>query len=100
MPRNNRPKRTRAQKQEDETLDLNPSRFGFKRTEVKRGIVYQVQSTPGNHEDVSKTWTCPHCFISIRVGTSHIVAWSETSGVDGRRHFHTGCWTKFQGPLT
>lgn len=98
MPRSNRPRRSKGKREEDH-LDLTGARLGFKRTEVKRGVVYSVQSTPGNHEDSNKSWTCPHCFIAIRVGTAHIVAWDEARGVDGRRHFHTGCWSKFQGPL-
>ncbi len=99
MPRSNRPRRSKS-KREEEPLNLASARFGFKRTETKRGVLYSVQSTPGSSEDPSKTWTCPHCFISIRVGTSHIVAWDESRGVEGRRHFHTGCWAKFQGPLS
>ncbi|MEY2677236.1 MAG: hypothetical protein RL510_1256 [Actinomycetota bacterium] len=98
MPRSNRPRRSKS-KREEEPLNLASARFGFKRTESKRGVLYSVQSTPGSSEDPNKTWTCPHCFISIRVGTSHIVAWDESRGVEGRRHFHTGCWAKFQGPL-
>ena len=100
MPRSNRPKRSKAKNHDEDQLDLNAARFNFKRTEVKRGVLYQVQSTPGNHDDPNKSWTCPHCFIAIRIGTSHIVAWDESRGVEGRRHFHTGCWSKFQGPLT
>jgi hypothetical protein len=98
MPRSNRPRRSKG-KREEEPVELSGARLGFKRTEVKRGVTYSVQSTPGNHEDFNKTWTCPHCFISIRVGTAHIVAWDENRGVESRRHFHTGCWAKFQGPL-
>lgn len=98
MPRSNRPRRSKG-KREEEHIDLTGARLGFKRTEVKRGIAYSVQSTPGNHEDSNKSWTCPHCFIAIRVGTPHLVAWDESRGVEGRRHFHTGCWAKFQGPL-
>ena len=98
MPRSNRPRRSKGNR-EEEPLDLTGARLGFKRTEVKRGVVYSVQSTPGTNEDSTKTWTCPHCFIEIRVGTAHVVAWDETRGVETRRHFHTGCWAKFQGPL-
>lgn len=98
MPRSNRPKRSK-QRRDEEEVNLDAARFGFKKTEVKRGVTYTVQSTPGRHEDSNKSWVCPHCHITIRVGTSHIVAWDEVRGVESRRHFHTGCWTKFQGPL-
>jgi hypothetical protein len=74
-------------------------RSGTKRTELKRGIPYTVQTSTGRNAESDKSWVCPHCNLDITVGISHIVAWDEVRGVDTRRHFHTNCWAKFQGTL-
>ena len=97
MPRSNRPKGSR--KEEPEELNLASIRFGSRRTETKRGVVYVVQPTTGRNAEAEKTWICPNCSLSIQPGTSHLVAWDEVRGVDTRRHFHTNCWAKFQGSL-
>jgi len=97
MPRSNRPKRSKRDV-EFEEIDLNRVRGG-KRSEIKRGVEYTVQPTTGANAEVGKSWTCPYCQLQIEIGTSHLVAWDELRGVESRRHFHNGCWTKFQGPL-
>ena len=98
MPRSNRPRRSKRSEDAGE-LNLDLARMGFKKTEVKRGVLYSVQTSTGANAEAGKTWVCPHCNISISIGQSHIVAWDEVRGVETRRHFHTGCWAKFQGPL-
>lgn len=98
MPRSNRPKR--SQKSNDyEELNLDRVRFGARRIETKRGVTYVVQPSTGKNAEEDKVWICPHCNLNIHIGDSHLVAWDEIRGVDTRRHFHTGCWSKFQGTL-
>ncbi|MCA1839273.1 MAG: hypothetical protein ABR507_03560 [Actinomycetota bacterium] len=41
-----------------------------------------------------RLYRCPYCQASIAPGTSHIVAY-PVGRLDDRRHYHTGCWTKF-----
>jgi hypothetical protein len=98
MPRSNRPKRSRQGKAEEPELNRGVL-YGVKRTEIKRGIEFTVQTHSGSSSEESKAWTCPYCNQRIALGTGHIVAWDEHRGSDGRRHFHTECWKKFQGPL-
>jgi hypothetical protein len=98
MPRSNRPKRSKGANDHEE-LDMDRVRSGVKRTEVKRGVPYTVQTSTGRNAESAKSWICPHCSLEITVGVSHIVAWDEVRGVDTRRHFHTTCWAKFQGTL-
>jgi methionine synthase II (cobalamin-independent) len=97
VPRSNRPKRSK--RSEPEELNLGAVRFGSRRTESKRGVVYTVQPTMGQNADEDKSWICPNCHLTITPGVSHLVAWDEVRGVDTRRHFHTTCWSKFQGTL-
>lgn len=96
--RTNRPRRAGKREQPEETSHKK-ALFGAKRLEMKRGVEYTVQTHSGASDDPAKTWTCPGCHILIQRGTPHIVAWSEDRGSDGRRHFHTVCWQKFQGTL-
>jgi len=97
MPRSNRPKRSRAKHEEIEEVSRSVL-YGAKRTELKRGVEYTVQTHSGAATEDDKSWTCPFCHLLINRGTPHMVAWDERgSGV--RRHFHTACWSKFQGRL-
>lgn len=98
MPRSNRPKRSKGS-QEHEELNLDRVRSGIRRTETKRGVTYVVQASTGRNAEEDKTWICPHCHITISIGQSHLVVWDEIRGLDTRRHFHTACWSKFQGTL-
>jgi hypothetical protein len=98
MPRSNRPKRSKDTNEHEE-LDLDRVRSGIKRSETKRGVNYVVQASTGRNADEDKTWICPYCSTSISIGISHLVVWDEVRGLDTRRHFHTPCWTKFQGTL-
>lgn len=99
MPRSNRPKGSRKREEEPE-LAVNLLRIGYRRTEIRRGVEYIVQSTNGQSDDPGKSWICPHCHITITPGTTHLVAWDELRGVQTRRHFHNNCWKAFNGSLT
>ena len=98
MPRSNRPRRSKREKAEEQEITRGVL-YGVRRTEIKRGVEYTVQTHSGSATEDSKSWVCPFCSLRIGQGTGHIVAWSELSGSDGRRHFHTECWRKFQGTL-
>ncbi len=41
-----------------------------------------------------KEYLCPFCNNTIAVGLGHEVVVPRES-VDDRRHFHSGCWTKY-----
>lgn len=97
MPRSNRPKRKRDE--EVVELNLDTIRLGIKKTEFKNGVEYVVQTTAGSKADDDKTWTCPHCNLSITKGIAHTVAWDAHRDVSTRRHFHNACWKSFQGKL-
>lgn len=84
---------------EFQPLDLDKVRIGIKRTEVKRGVEYSVQTTAGANALDDKMWICPHCRQNILKGQNHTVAWDAVRGVETRRHFHNACWKAFQGPL-
>lgn len=100
MPRNNRS--SRGKKKQDSAaeaeLRLELVRSSLRREVTKRGVDYTVQNVSGNAPD-GKSWTCPHCNVEIKPGTAHVVAWDSVRGLDTRRHFHTACFTSFQGPL-
>jgi hypothetical protein len=43
MPRSNRPSRSKPKQEPIEQLDLNLTRLGLRRSEIKRGVEYTVQ---------------------------------------------------------
>lgn len=92
MPRNNR----KRQQPQHEPLNVSRLTAGFRRTEVKGGRTYTVQSISG--ESAKKDYTCPGCSIIIEAGTPHVVAWredglfGEDADLSERRHWHTHCW--------
>ncbi len=82
-----------------EELDLNRVRLSLPKTELKRGVEYQVQQTNGRGAEEGKVWICPVCVINIEPGLTHTVAWDLHRGVQTRRHFHNHCWKLFDGML-
>ena len=99
MPRNNRPRGSKRNSSEDEPQDLDHVRYGVKKTVVKNGVEFTVQTHTGRTAEEGKKWICPHCNLTFGAGVSHIVAWESEGSTDKRRHFHTNCWEKFQGRL-
>ena len=83
-----------------EELDLNRVRLSLPKTEIKRGVEYQVQQSAGRGVEEGKVWVCPVCSITIEQGITHTVAWDLHRGVQTRRHFHNHCWKLFDGMLT
>jgi len=99
MGRNNKPKGFKRATDEDEPIDVIRLRDGIKKTVIKNGIEFSVQTTSGKTAEESKQWICPFCSISFGPGVSHLVAWESAYGPEKRRHFHIACWQKFQGRL-
>ncbi|RXW33316.1 hypothetical protein C1706_00670 [Propioniciclava flava] len=80
---------------------LRPARplsASFARTETKRDGSWTVQSVPSGRSE--KQYLCPGCQRAVAVGASHLVTWptqspiGSVSGLDHRRHWHTGCWAR------
>ncbi|HEY5223308.1 MAG TPA: hypothetical protein VIJ18_09725 [Microbacteriaceae bacterium] len=102
MPRSNRPRgrklppgHTTSQADEEE-LSLNHLMSGWRRTEHRRGFVWNVQPVSSAH--AVKTYVCPGCELEIDPGVAHLVAWradgvlGDASDIAARRHWHTHCW--------
>jgi hypothetical protein len=94
MPRSNRSRGPRREEPED--LDIERMMSGWRRTESKRGIVWNVQ--PITALQATKEYRCPGCSTTIDPGIAHFVVW-RTDGVLGdavdlaaRRHWHDYCW--------
>jgi hypothetical protein len=49
---------------------------------------FRVQAVTG---EKGKSYRCPGCQHEIRPGTPHLVVMEEGE-VEGRRHWHSGCW--------
>jgi hypothetical protein len=68
------------------------------RVERYRGEEYVVRPVTGSA--ATKSYRCPGCDHLIRPATPHVVAWPvvalmfSSSGLDERRHWHTGCWRR------
>jgi hypothetical protein len=102
MPRSNRPSRRGGASRndgggsEDEELDLDRLRAGWRRTEHRKNGEWNVQ--PVSAVQAVKDYVCPGCSIPISAGTAHIVAWradgvmGDASDLAARRHWHTHCW--------
>jgi len=94
-----RGKRRRQQAVPIEELDLTRIKQSLPRTELKRGVEFEVLTTLGKTQEEGKIWICPVCRINITPGTMHTVAWDAHRGVQTRRHFHNHCWKLFDGVL-
>lgn len=78
----------------------SPLSGGHASAAVKRDGRFLVRTVPGSR--ATKTYTCPGCHRQILPGTPHMVTWpaeptfgaGTTSGLEERRHWHTGCWTR------
>ena len=68
MPRSNRPKRSKQGKAEEPDINRGVL-YGVRRTEIKRGVEYTVQTHSGSSTEESKTWVCPYCSLRIGQGT-------------------------------
>ncbi|GHT82424.1 hypothetical protein FACS1894125_4910 [Actinomycetota bacterium] len=72
--------------------------LGNTKTETKRGKTYTVRRTL----EGSSVYLCPGCNRSIAQGNpswtvierDHILG--DQAAIDGRRHWHDGCWKAFR----
>ena len=80
---------------------LRPARplgAGHASAQAKSDGSWVVRSVPGAR--AGKAYRCPGCQQVVAPGTPHVVvwpaepAWSSASGVEERRHWHTGCWAR------
>lgn len=97
MPSGRRsPKRPWAQDHPE--LDVDRVRGG-RSTESGADGEWVVQRVTGATGPAGKVYTCPGCRQDIPPGTAHVVAWASDdllgpeSGLAGRRHWHTSCWS-------
>lgn len=95
MPRSNRPRSRRRDDDEPED-DLSRLLAGWRRTEVRRGSVWNVQ--PVSAAQALKSYVCPGCNLEVAPGVAHLVAWradgvlGDAADLAARRHWHTHCW--------
>jgi hypothetical protein len=78
------------------TRPARPLRTEWAGSSQKSDGNWITRSVDADH--ATKTYRCPGCNQEIKPGTPHIVVWphtppiGSTSGVEHRRHWHTGCW--------
>jgi len=95
MPRSNRPRGRRAG-DDDDALDLERLKAGWRRTEVKRSGSWNVQ--PVSASAAAKEYVCPGCTLAITSGVAHVVTWradglmGDAADLAARRHWHSHCW--------
>src|SRR5689334_16320684 len=98
MPRSNRPRgrHGRTQREEEQGSGLDRLLTGWRRTEVKRGVTWNVQ--PVSAAQAQKAYVCPGCGGDIEPGVAHVVAWradgvlGDAADLAARRHWHAACW--------
>jgi hypothetical protein len=96
MPRSNRPRGRQSGADDEEPLDLSRLMSGWRRTEVRRGSLWNVQ--PVSAAQAQKAYVCPGCGQEIVAGVAHLVAWradgvmGDQADIAARRHWHDRCW--------
>lgn len=92
MPRKNRSPRDHS----DDQDRWDSLRAGWRRTETKRGVDWNVQPVTGRSSE--KQYVCPQCGGSIAPGVAHLVVWradgilGDSADLANRRHWHEHCW--------
>lgn len=93
MARHNR---TRRRDGEYEPLDVDRLSSGLRRTEVRGGHTWTVQSISALQ--ATKPYHCPGCGLEVSPGVSHVVSWradgilGDDADLAARRHWHDRCW--------
>ena len=96
MPRSNRPRGRAAARRDEEPDGLERLMAGWRRTEVRRGVTWNVQ--PVSAVQAQKSYVCPGCGREIEPGVAHLVAWradgvlGDAADLAARRHWHLACW--------
>lgn len=101
MPRHNRSKRNPRRSgnggERAEPTDLDDLLAGWRRTEMRRGVDWNVQ--PIGARQALKSYQCPGCGLAVAAGVAHVVVWradgvlGDRFDLDSRRHWHTQCWS-------
>jgi hypothetical protein len=89
----------RGKREEPEALDLDRVRMGIRTTVIKGSISFTKQSHSGASAEEGKKWTCPFCNGTFGEGVAHVVAWETDLGPSIRRHFHSMCFSRWQGRI-
>jgi hypothetical protein len=96
MPRSNRPKGRKPNAGAADREELAHLLAGWRRTEVRRDGVWNVQ--PVTEARAVKSYLCPGCNLEILPGLAHVVAWradgvlGDSADLAARRHWHSHCW--------
>lgn len=96
MPRSNRPRGRQGGRRDEQPDGLERLLAGWRRTEVRRGVEWNVQ--PVSAAQAQKSYLCPGCGRDIAPGVAHIVAWradgvlGDAADLAARRHWHESCW--------
>ncbi|TQO21393.1 hypothetical protein [Paramicrobacterium agarici] len=96
MPRSNWPRRRRRAAEHDDG-DLSRLLSGWKRSEVRRGVTWNIQ--PVSAARALKEYICPGCGGVVEPGNPHLVAWradgvlGDSADLAARRHWHSHCWS-------
>lgn len=100
MPRSNRPRGRHGQGrdgfEEQQPDGLDRLLAGWRRTETRRGVSWNVQ--PVSAAQAQKSYVCPGCGRDITPGVAHLVAWradgvlGDSADLAARRHWHEACW--------
>lgn len=85
-PRRNHPKGRKPNNEERELSGTSSDSI-----EEHADGIFIVRKITGSTSH--KPYRCPGCDQMIPMATPHIVAWLD-GDEDGRRHWHTACWTK------
>jgi hypothetical protein len=83
------PRKHRAARDRHTRLDVveRPAGLAPEWAQVEGATVRAVSGEKG------KAYRCPGCHQQIGAGTPHLVI-VEDDDVEGRRHWHTGCWRR------
>jgi hypothetical protein len=99
MPRSNRPRGRQGAPfpgDDDEENGLGRLLAGWRQTETRRGIVWNVQ--PVSAAQAQKSYVCPGCGQDVAPGVAHLVTWradgvmGDAADLAARRHWHVHCW--------
>ncbi|QTX04502.1 hypothetical protein [Agromyces archimandritae] len=97
MPRSNRSRSGRdGRRDEHPELDVERLTAGWRRTEARGGVVWNVQ--PVSEAQAVKRYRCPGCGNDVDAGVAHLVTWradgvlGDAADLAARRHWHTHCW--------
>ena len=87
-----------ARRPSKHTRPARPLSSGHSTAAIKADGRWIVRTVAG--ATATKSYRCPGCSQVVAPGTPHLVVWPEqpallsASGLEERRHWHTGCWQR------